>query len=577
MGIKKVFYIVAVVFAAFVIQGCSSTSWVITDEEAMDINDFEMVSSSFFLESKRGITPQQPIVYFDLKSINTYEYAQRIKTERYIQRYRPRLGYVLLGVAGASISYYAAFSDQLLDRPSDVQRYALTGAGTLLTGLSFLNMKPVGEPTRTGESRLLRQTGIIQEVDTIEARPYDTQNPGIKISYNGRVLTENSAWNFNGGRISINLAEEVDASIFPENPRSNIQVTATYDTLSHTREVSVESVFEQFIVVDVQITALRNEPESNPANVLTDLAEGSQLKLISKEGDWYKVLYGISETWVSANDVRTIWRPSEFATDLSVIAIPNIPFGSVDVERNIPVLGRSSLNSAAFVLSNNQFEGEISERIYGQRDAKLMEEYFIQGFGIRGTRVVKAMNVASDRIVERAYSRLASSMNESGQNLRVYINGYAEIIDSQVFLLGSELSEIGEKQYIDLQKLFRAFNNLDLNSILIIADLDILNPNGSSEPLENLASIVTDANFGGAVFFSSRPDQRSGIYSSNNGDQNRHSIFTYYMAQAIKERNMTMNSIFNHLERNVPFTSRSLYDRPQNPLFFGNGDLGLFE
>jgi hypothetical protein len=88
---------------------------------------------------------------------------------------------------------------------------------------------------------------------------------------------------------------------------------------------------------------------------------------------------------------------------------------------------------------------------------------------------------------------------------------------------------------------------------------------------------VTDANFGGAVFFSSRPDQRSGIYSSNNGDQNRHSIFTYYMAQAIKERNMTMNSIFNHLERNVPFTSRSLYDRPQNPLFFGNGDLGLFE
>jgi hypothetical protein len=577
MGINKFLLI----FAAFILTvstlGCSSTSWVIVDEEALDINDYERVSSRFYMESTNGITPTQPLIHFDLKSINTYEYAQRIKTERYIQRYRPRLGYVLLGLAGAGIPYYAAFSNQLLDRPSDEQRYALSGAGSLLTGLAFFNMKPVGEPTETGESRLLRQTGTIQEVDTLEARPYDMQEPGMKISYNGQVLTEYPEWNFNGGRVTINLAEEVDASLFGENPSKSLIVTATYDTLSQTREVPIQSVFEQFIVVEAQITALRNEPKSNPANVLTDLAEGSQLKLIAKEGEWYNVLYGISETWVSVNDVRTIWRPSEFASDLSIIAIPNVPFGSIDVERNIPVLGRSSLNSAAFILSNNEYEGNISERIYGQRDAKLMEEYFIQGFGVRSTRVVKAMDVASDRLVERAFSRLASSMSESRQNLRVYINGYAEIIDSKVFLLSSELNEEGEKRYIDLQKLFRAFNNLELNSILIIADLDILNDSGSTEPLESLARIITDNDYGSGVFFGSRPDQRSGIYSSNNGEQNRHSLFTYYVAEAIKERNMTMNAIYKHLERNVPFTSRSLYDRPQNPLFFGNEELKLLD
>ena len=541
------------------------------------MNDYELVSSRFYMESTNGISPNQPLIHFDLKSINTYEYAQRVKTERYIQRYRPRLGYVLLGAAGAGLSYYASFSDQLLDRPTDMQRYALTGAGTLLTGLSFLNMKPVGEPTKTGESRLLRQTGTTTEVDTTDARPYNTDNPGIRISYNNQTLVENNEWNFNGGRITINLAEEIDAGIFGENPRSKIVVEALYDTLSQRKEVSIPAIFEQFVVVDVQITALRNEPESNPGNILTDLARGSQLKLVSKEGDWYKVLYGISETWVSANDVRTIWRSSEFASDLSVIAIPNVPFGTVDVERNIPVLGRSSLNSAAFVLSNNQFEGDLSERIYGQRDAKLMEEYFIQGFGVRSTRVVKAINAASDRLVERAYSRLATTMQGSRQNLNVYINGYAEIIDGEVFLLGSELGDNGEVQYIDLQKLFRAFNNLDINSLIIFADLDILNEGGSTQPLENLATIVTDNNYGSAVFFSSQPGQRSGIYSSANGDQNRHSIFTYFLAQAIKERNMTMNTIQNHLERNVPFTSRSLYERPQNPLFFGNRDLQLLD
>ncbi|MGN8226559.1 caspase family protein [Gracilimonas sp. BCB1] len=575
MGIKKSSFIYIVLIAMVLFQGCSSTSWIVVDEEALDINDYELVKSRYYLESTNGISPNQPLIHFDLKSINTYEYAERVKTERYIQRYRPRIGYVLLGAAGAGLSYYAAFSDQLLDRPTDEQRYALMGAGTLLTGLSFMNMKPVGEPTRTGESRLLRQTGTATEVDTTDARPYNTENPGIRISYNNRVLVENEEWDFNGGRISINLAEEVDAGIFGESPAQNIVVEAFYDSLSQTKEISVPSVFEQFVVVDVQITALRNEPESNPGNILTDLAEGSQLKLVSKEGDWYKVLYGISETWVSANDVRTIWRPSEFASDLSVIAIPNVPFGSIDVERNIPVLGRSSLNSGAFILSNNQYEGELSERIYGQRDAKLMEEYFIQGFGVRSTRVFKAMNATSDLMVNRAYSRLAATLSDSRHNLNVYINGYAEIIDGQVYLLGSELDQDGELQLIDLQKLFRAFNNLDLNSIKVFADLDILNENGSTQALANLASIITDQNFASAVFFASRPDQRSGIYSSTNGKQNRHSIFTYYLAEAIKQRNMNMNSIFNHLERNVPFTSRSLYERPQNPLFFGNRELEL--
>jgi hypothetical protein len=77
------------------------------------------------------------------------------------------------------------------------------------------------------------------------------------------------------------------------------------------------------------------------------------------------------------------------------------------------------------------------------------------------------------------------------------------------------------------------------------------------------------------VFFGAQPDQRSGIFTSSNGDQNRHSIFTYYLAEAIKEGNMTMGEILNHLDRNVPFTSRSIYDRPQNPLFFGNLQLQL--
>ncbi|MAO64687.1 MAG: hypothetical protein CL666_06780 [Balneola sp.] len=575
MGIIDRFSCIATLLVAFlVLTSCSTTSWEVVDENAMDVNEYQKIDSRYYMVSTNSVSPDQPIIHFDIRSINTYEYTERVLTERYIQRYRPRLGYVLLGAAGSGLSLYAAFSDQLLTRPSNPQKYALTGAGALLTTLSFLNMKPVGEPAKTGESRLLRKTGTAQEVDTTFARPYNVETPSIQITYGGRTLLEKTEWNFNDGRISINLAEELDAGVFNEDPDSKITVNAVYDSLSHIRSLEVASVFERFVVIENQITALRNQPENNSNNVLTELGEGSQLKLVSKEDEWFKVMYGISETWIAANDVRVIWRPSEFASDLSVIAIPNVPFGSVSVERNIPVLGRSNVDQAAFIVSNNKYEGELSERVYGERDAKLMEEYLIQGFGVRSGNLFKATNISTDQLLERAYSRMASTIRGDQHNIYVYINGYAKLVEDEVHLIGTGLNEDAE-QLINLPRFFRALNNLSINNLIVFADLDFIEDTGSASDLEDLAQIVTSSNTAATVYFSSRPDQRSAIYSSTNGDQNRHSIFSYYLADALKQGKINTGEILNHLERNVPFTSRRLYDRPQNPLMFGNRDLQL--
>ncbi len=575
MGIKKLFIFCSSLLIMLTAGACSSTNWVVINEQAKDVNDYELINTRYYLDSNNGIIPNHPLIHFELKAVDTFRYAKRVKTERYIQRYRPRLDFLLLGAAGAGLSYYAAFSDQLVKQPSDLQRYSLIGAGTLLTGLSFLNMKQVGEPTKTGETRLLRKTGSVLDVDTTVVRPYNTEAPSIKILYKEQELANHPEWSFTDGSITVNLAQEIDAGAFDENPDEFIRVEARFDTLTHVREVPVSSIFEQFVVVNTQITALRNAPEANPANVLTDLAEGSQLKLVSKEGDYYKVLYGISETWIAARDVNTIWRPSEFASELSVIAIPNVPFGSVDIERNIPVLGLGSVNSSAFILSNNQFEGDISERIYGQRDARLIQEYLIQGLGVRSPRVIKAMNVHSDNMTNRAYARLVSTMGEEKQNLYVYINGYAEIKNDKVLLVGSALNDDNELRYIDLKKLFTALSKLNTESIIVVADLDFLNGSDTAAPLQKLASVITDENPSSAVFFGAKAGQRSGIYSSQTGIQNRHSIFTYFFADALKQKNTSMQQIYNHLLRNVSFTSRSLYDRPQNPLFYGNQSLQI--
>ncbi|MDR9418942.1 caspase family protein [Gracilimonas sp.] len=574
MGLNFRLTIVYLSLALLLIQGCSVTSWTVVDDGATDTSDFEIIDTRYYLEEGNNVSPEQPVINFKIKAVNYYEYTQRVKAERYIQQYRPRLGYVMLGAAAAGISYYAAFSDQLLSEPTNPQRYALVGAGTMLTGLSFLNMKPIDEPSPTGESKLLRRTGTIVDADTSDARPYDESiQPMMSINYGDTVLTRNEARSFNNGSISINLADEIDASIFPENPSDSIFIEIRYDSLTTSKEVQVSSVFEQFVIVDAQITALRNEPEIDNNNVLTDLAAGSQLEFLEKVGDWYKVLYGLSETWVSANDVRTVWRPSAFASDLSVITIPNVPFGSVDVEQNIPEILQVNRNSTAVIISNSQYEGDYTERIYGDRDAELMEAYFTQALGVRQSNMLKAIDINSMLDLNRTYSRLANNIQDSLHSAAIYINGYAEIEDSTVFLIGSNLGR--EINKLNLNTYFSQLAELDLHSLTIIADLDFIENQSYEGVLIRLADSVISNNINSAVLFSSQPGQRSGIYSSSFGDQNRHSIFTYFLADALKQNKLLVRELFDHLERNVSFTSRSIYDLPQTPLLFGNPEIEL--
>ena len=73
--------------------------------------------------------------------------------------------------------------------------------------------------------------------------------------------------------------------------------------------IPISSFLERFVVITSEITALRDEPELNTRTVLTDLARGSQLKYLSSLDNWYKVNYGISETYISKTDAQLICAP----------------------------------------------------------------------------------------------------------------------------------------------------------------------------------------------------------------------------------------------------------------------------
>lgn len=557
------------------IVGCSSTTWIVESEEEVDRGDYKLLESELFLQKIGDISPELPVAQFRLKTANTFEYAKRIKTNRYIQKYRPKLGYVLLGIGASSLAGYSAL--EFSDPNKKGQQIALLGASSALLGISFLNMKAVGEPQSTGETRLLRKTGEFVDTDTLNATINEPQKIIYSLRYNQQALVENKEITVNDNSFSVNFLEELNPDIFPGDENTFITLDVIYRDSLYTNDIPIRLIYDPFVVVRSSVTALRNEAESNSRNVLTDLAQGSQLKMVERKGDWVKVLYGISENWVSANDVDVIWRPSQFSRQLSVIAIPNVPFGSVDVERDMPNLSEDNRDRWAFIVSNQSYSNDFPEKAYAHRDARLIEKYVNTSLGVIPNQTIKFQDVSGTQPAINGFNRLVSRVNNKEIELIVYLNGYAEI-DSKtdkVYFLGT--SNDSATARIDLNSLLDGFANLPVKELSIIADIDFIQNSDKTNSLELLAATITTQVPNSTVIFSSNTNQRSYIYAEPNGVQKRHSIFTYFLADAIKNRNTSWGNIKSYLDRNVSFTSRSIFNSAQDIRFFGSDSLSLID
>lgn len=555
--------------------GCSTTTWIVESEEEVDRGDYKLLDSKLFLQKTAQITPELPVAQFQLKSANTFEYARRIKTNRYIQKYRPRWGYVALGVAGSTLAGYSALN--FTDSEKKGQQIALLGASTALLGVSFLNMKPIGDPQPTGETRLLRKTGDFVDVDTLNATIADPGNAFYSISYNGQALIESKSVEFTNNTFGVNFVEDLNPDTFSGQEEASISLDVTFQDSLYNYDIPIRSVYDPFVVVNSTVTALRNQPESNAQNILSDLAQGSQLKLVEKNDQWYKVLYGISENWVSANDVNVIWRPSEFSRQLSVIAIPNVPFGSVDVERDIPKLSEDDRKKWGFIITNQNYEGNFPEKSYAHRDGQLMEKYFNDALGIVPTQTINFRDVSGNQTARNGFNRLVSRINNRRAELIVYLNGYAEVDPrtDKIYFLGT--SDDSSAARIDLNSLLDGFANLPVDELSIISDIDFINTSDKVDALNLLAATVTTQIPQSTLIFASNTNQRSYIYADPNGVQKRHSIFTYFLADAIKNKNTVWSDIKNYLDRNVSFTSRSIFNSAQDIRFFGSDSLSLID
>ena len=559
---------------------CTSSKWSVESTQSIDRTEFNLVDEDVFLEMSQKPDPNMPILVYDVWNVKTYDYSIKIQTNRYLQRYRPSLTAIFFGVLGASAGYLTAG----ILSPKSSDQYMLLGIGVLSLITGFAGDRSLEEATSTGEQRLLKQTGVIQLSDTLRATKEPITSPSYTIYNDLEAIAIRNNVAFDKNNYHINLLEDINPSNFLVQENQRIRIELEFNDSLYTQVIPVEDIFERFVVVESEVTALRQNPDNSNNSILTDLVKGSELLLLGDLDNWYVVRYGITETYISKNDTKLIWRPTDYIDELSIITLPNVPFGNVDVEREIPIRYNENNQAAAFVLSNEFYGDSFPTKRYSERDSKLIEEYLINSLGLGFAGIRTSINTSRIEQFKFNWDEFLRLNHANKKQFILYVNGYVTIDNEGniIYLLGDQASNTWQNISISLTDLILDVIEAGFIELFIVGDFSFSAENQESAisrakyydafyALNSTLLTYKNINFG--LLFSSDGRSDSQLYTKQAIAQKYHSIFSYYLADAIKKGNYTSSQLINYVQRNVDYTSRRLHDTPQNIVYFGNANI----
>lgn len=528
----------------------------------------------------RKPTIQDP--FFRLSAVDIVEKTvpQRVKMERTVQKYRPKISFMLFAVAGSAITFYAANSGNIINSPSSTQKLGLNLSGGILSLLAFTNMKPVGEPIKTGEQKFMRVSGSVSRPDTVKTEPLDNENITITISYNDSLLIKERALPMNGSSVEVDLSSLFSSLAVSGMQPGSMEIEAVFFDSEYLFEIPLKNFLAPFVVVQEGIVNLRSSPEINELNIFTELAEGSALPFLEREEKWYKVRFGGTNTYLPEESANIEWRVASEGISADVVTLGEVPFGDIDVENAIPVVKRNNPDDRAFVLSNRR-NNESGDRQYHDRDIKLFESYMISSFMMNPGQITEL----ESRDNAAVSSEMNSFKNDSLNTVWTYITGYGKInkdSESKVIDL-IHRDPGGAENRLNLNEYLIELASFSHERLIILIDIDFISSEKKSDTqsredidaMEKLAEDVLSIQPESVLIFSSRPSQTSRVYSGGGDDNKYHSIFTYYWAEALQRRKVQVSELISHIQNNVDYTSRRLFDRPQEIQVFGNLSLDL--
>ncbi|MDX1636968.1 MAG: caspase family protein [Balneolaceae bacterium] len=568
--------------------GCTNPRWMVKESHSVDNSDFRVLTSREFPAIARPPTPEEPVLDLQIMSRPTNEYAEKVLMERYVQDYKIRPLFFTFGIAGAATAFYLANSNSVKQVDGRLETVALNGIGGLLTIATAFNFQSSGEPRPTGEERYLRTTGYDIRTDTTRVTASLQDSAYVTVRYGEREISERQRFEISGGALRVDLGTALSSANITDIAPDSVEITIGYSDSTFAFAFPLESILRPFARVETPTTELRNAPVDSTENILADLVEGSQLQIVERvEENWYKVLYGISENYVSRDDVSLVWRTSDFAQQNQVVAVPSVPFGRIDVENNIPILNYYNPNGVALIIGNEEYKGSYDTRTYTGRDLKLLETYIDDALGYPDRNIFKLENIRSRKRLDSVLALMRQTVTDSSE-IFVYISGYGTMIQQEEDHRPAYLFSPGDDQQdpLDLISLYQAVAAFPARQTVVVSHIDFsrsVQESGAgnlplqtfSQPLYNSAITLANENDGLALLISSEPDQSTHTYFGGEQNDKKHHIFPYYFARALQQRRTKLSDIFEFLQRNVSYTARKLHDEPEDPMIFGNQTIDL--
>lgn len=577
-----------------ILSSCSGTKWILEPEPVIDYKTPRLINEYLYPLLINSPTPRQPILEFELITINESEYPKRLESKRHVQQYGLRPGLITLSLLSSAALVYVANSPNVtFDAGIKNQNLVLNVSAGVLTAASFLAVKPIGKPLPTDEKKLMQKIGSVVLTDSTAYREESMLGVNVSVRYKDSVLVNRVRREFVNGKLLLDVSRELP--IFPValvDPGEFVVDIEVGGNVGTTR-IPVSSVMSQFVRVSSQSTPLRSSPREVPSNILSHIVTGSQLLYQeTHDAEWIRVLYGVASTYIKRSDIEFIWRPLETNNESLIITSREAEFGSVDIERDIPKYDEtSSVNYHSLIVGNSDFLSGISQKPISLSNLDIVNRYVLSTIGTQKDNTIKLQN--SDRIeLENIFSFQGrqSGLNvvlSDSSNLFIYLTGkgYLDQQTQTLYYLPSDVRpDLPTITAIELGSIFNAIARLPFQQCIIFLDLDfpskLDNDQMTSQEIttESYQNIVR--NFvvrpKTAVIFSNDITQLSGEYKSNDGRiNNRYSIASYFFIKAIKEQRSTVGDIFQYMENNINFTSRLLHNRAQSPVFFGDPTLRL--
>lgn len=268
--------------------------------------------------------------------------------------------------------------------------------------------------------------------------------------------------------------------------------------------------------------------------------------------------------------------------------------GDIDVDEDIPRTRMTQPNSIAIIIGNRDYK-YVSPVEYAINDAHSVKEYLVASLGFKESNIIYKTNATKSDLEEyfgnQEYydAKLYNLVKPGVSDVFIYYSGHGApgLKNQKVYFVPVDCdpSYLEFKGY-SLETFYMNLARVPARSFTIVLDACF-----SGEDIhKNISSVlvkITNPVFAlnnGVLLASSAASEPSYWYH----DQ-QHGLFTYFLLRAIKEKKLSDNDrndrltyqeIFDYISSQtdgVPYYSKRLYGKAQNPTLQGKSDRILVE